>query len=138
VLVLAGCGSSKPGWQKALPCLRQNAVQVIDAGRPQTLPFQSMRPPDFRRVTSPRSFERELDLSFSPEQPGANGLQMLFYSSEESPRRVLGRLDHSIHAVSTQGAFLRGVPIERVGRHILLWSSRPTTAQRGAVIDCLD
>jgi hypothetical protein len=113
-------------------------VAVIDVGRPQTLPFQSMEPPNFRRVTAPSSFDRELDLSFSTDQPGANGLQMLFYASDESPRRVLARLDRSIHGISTHGALLRGAQIERVGRHVLLWSSRPTTAQRGAVVGCLD
>jgi hypothetical protein len=97
-----------------------------------------MRPPDFRRVTAPRSFDRELDLSFETTQPGANGLQLLFYRSEESPRRVLARLDRSIHAISTQGALLTGASIERVGPHVLLWSSRPTTTQRGAVVGCLD
>ena len=91
--------SSKRGWEKALPCLRDNADAVIDVGRPTTLPFQSMRPPDFRRVTAPKSFDRELDLSFPTTQPGANGLQLLFYSSDDSPRRVLGRLDRSIQAL---------------------------------------
>jgi hypothetical protein len=138
VLVLAGCGSSKPRWEKAFPCLRQNAVAAIDVGRPRTLPFQSKASPDFRRVTSPASFQREVDLSFATDQPGANGLQMLFYSSDESPQRVMTRLDRSIQAISTQGALLRGASIERVGAQILLWSSRPTTAQRGAVVGCLD
>jgi len=138
LLALAGCGSSKPGWQKALPCLRENADAVIDVGRPRTLPFQSMEPPNFRKVTAPNSFDRELDLSFAPTQPGANGLQLLFYRSDESPRRMLARLDRSIHAISTQGALLTGASIERIGRQVLLWSSRPTTAQRGAVVGCLD
>jgi len=137
-LALAGCGSSKPGWQKALPCLRGNSEAAIDVGRPTTLPFQSMQPPDFRKVTAPKAFDRELDLSFPTTQPGANGLQLLFYVSDESPRRVLARLDRSIHAISTQGALLTGASIERVGRHVLLWSSRPTTTQRGAVVGCLD
>jgi hypothetical protein len=137
-LALAGCGSSKPVWQEALPCLKEHSAAAIDVGRPSTLPFQSKEPPSFRRLTSPRSFERELDLSFPADQPGANGLQLLFYSSEESPRRVLARLDRSIHAISTVGALLTGADIERVGEQILLWSSRPTTAQRSAVVGCLD
>jgi hypothetical protein len=138
LVALAGCGSSKPEWEKALPCLRDSADAVIDVGRPTTLPFQSMQPPDFRRVTAPKSFDREFDLSFPTTQPGANGLQLLFYSSDDSPRRVLARLDRSIHTISTQGALLTGAPIERVGKHVLLWSSRPTTTQRGAVVGCLD
>jgi hypothetical protein len=138
LLALAGCGSSKSGWHKALPCLRGNADAVVDVGRPQILPFQSTQPPDFRKVTAPRSFDRELDLSFPTTQPGANGLQLLFYSSDESPRRMLAELDRSIHAISTQGALLTGASIERVGKHVLLWSSRPTTTQRGAVVGCLD
>lgn len=129
-LVLAACGgSSKPAWQDASACLRPLAT-FFDHGRPRVLPFPNPFAAQPTQMTSPKVFERELELSYPSSGKGANAAAFFVFKEDTDAKRVLKR-------VLDKPSFFPTGNLETIGPAIVRWSSDPTPEQRAAVADCL-
>jgi hypothetical protein len=129
-LVLAGCGgSSKPAWQDASTCLRPLAT-FFDHGRPLVLPFPNPFAEQPTQMTSPKVFERELELSYPSSGKGANAAAFYVFQADTDAKRVLKRILDKPRFVPTGN-------LETIGPAIVRWSSDPTPNQHAAVADCL-
>ncbi len=129
-LVLDACGgSSKPAWQDASTCLRPLAT-FFDHGRPLVLPFPNPFAEQPTQMTTPKVFERELELSYPPSGKGANAAAFYVFAADTDAKRVLKRILDKPRFVPTGN-------LETIGPAIVRWSSEPTPKQRAAVADCL-
>jgi hypothetical protein len=129
-LASAGCGSSsKPAWQGASTCLRPLGT-FFDHGRPLSLPFRNPFGDSPTQMASPKVFERELELSYPSDAPGANAAAFFFFNEDTDAKRVLKRVR------STPSFFPTG-NLETIGPAIVRWSSNPAPKQRAAVAGCL-
>ena len=140
VLILAGCGSSTPAYVSDETCLAGSGT-LIDHGRPPALPFLSPYDPNLGRMPAPAPFQRDLEVSFSKPGAGSNDLRLLYFKDDAAAGRSETRIrQHSLirNRFSRRGvAYVPGAVFERSGAVLLLWSSKPTAAQRTALADCI-
>ncbi len=143
-LALAGCGGpSTPAFVTTQPCLRESGT-LIDHGRPPALPFLSPYNPDLGRMPAPAPFRRDLEISFTVPDRGANDLRLFFFFSDaEAATRSYERIrKHSLRRYRflrrREIAYVRGTVLELRGPVLLLWSSAPTPRQMAALGRCLD
>ena len=139
LLAAAGCGSSKPRYESAAPCLR-GLGSVFDHGRPLSLPFVNPFNPLLGRMASPRTFEHWSEVSFARPGRGANAVQLFFFDSDDAASRVRQR----IVTTRTQRPFTprfvlfrRGARVEARKEVLVLWSSSPTGSQVSGLAGCL-
>jgi hypothetical protein len=126
----AGCGgSSKPPWQDAASCLRPLAT-FFDHGRPLALPFRNPFGNATIQMSSPKVFQRELELSYASGASGANAAAFFFFAEPTDAQRVLRR-------VRTTPSFLPSGNLETIGPAIVRWSSSPAPRQRAAIVACI-
>lgn len=130
LLALSSCGgAAKPPWQDAAPCLRPLAT-FFDHGRPLSLPYRNPFGAVPSQMASPKAFQRELELSYSPTGSGANAADLFFFAEDADAARVLRRIR------STPNFFPTG-NLETIGPAIVRWSSTPSHRQRAAVVACV-
>jgi hypothetical protein len=130
LLVLPACGgSSKRPWEKAAPCLRPLAT-FFDHGRPLSLPYRNPFGSVPAQMASPKTFERELELSYPAKAAGANAADFLFFAKDTDAARVLRRIRNTPNSFPTGN-------VETIGAAIVRWSSPPARAQRASVVACI-
>lgn len=142
-LLVAACGGpSTPAYLHVQPCLRQRGL-VLDRGRPPALPVASPYNPELGRMPAPASFRRDLELSYTVAGKGANDLRLLYFEDEDAAQRSYDRIRrHSprrgpLVSPRNKIAYVPGAVLELSGPVLLLWSSSPTSTQRGALTRCL-
>jgi hypothetical protein len=127
---LSACGGkSKPPWEEATECLRPLAT-FFDHGRPLSLPYRNPFGAAPTQMASPKAFQRELELSYPPTEPGANAVDFLFFAEGTDAARVLRRIRNTPN-------FFPTAQLQVVGEAIVRWSSTPSEKQRAAVVACI-
>ena len=150
-VVLAGCGAKKtPLAQTARPCLKQLGTYVhhrpeqrIGIDKTPRLPLLDPDNPPRRDQLSasqqlawPDDFQEWGEVSFPPDRPGANDVQVFIFGDETMPKRIAA----ATRRAREIGAFFQpsgAPPLKVLGPTLVQWSSTPTRRQRAAVVDCL-
>lgn len=138
-MTAAGCGSSKPHFERAAPCLR-GLGSVVDHGRPLSLPFLNPFNPLLGRMASPRTFEHWSEISYRAPGAGSNAVQLFFFDGDDAAARVRRRIvtTRAPRLFGPRGVlFRRGARLEARGDVLVLWSSRPSATQADGLASCL-
>ena len=150
--LLAACGGdSTPLAETARPCLEGLGLYVHHKPVPRigvdTTPLLPLIDPDRPRTPNgptpqlpwPDDFQEYGEVSFPPNRPGANNVQLLIFADEKLPERVVTATRRAERTPLAPGQFFRlnALTPERLGQTLLLWSSKPTARQRARVEGCL-
>jgi len=149
-LLAAACGGGedKPLAETARPCLEQLGAYLHHEPAPatstpaDTVPRLPLIDPDNpsavgqtqQRLPWPDDFQEYGEVSYRPDNPGANAVQVFIFGDEELPRRIVEATER---AVRSQSFFTGATNLIRIGPSLVQWSSLPTPKQRAAVRSCL-